>query len=248
MKTIFSFFALVALAVSAIASAGPGPWANATYYPGNLDGKYQAAVYGNNIAGVLGFALNNASPTVSTNSEANLTNSITQNTIIVDPFQNYFTIFVEGRTYTGISTANVNYDNSSVTGTLIGSQPNFTFLTNFANINIRSQLITNVTITNIGGLAVTNIVIETIFLTNSIPSLDPAGLINRGLNGGFQAHIDGNGGVFTFNGNGELSTPAQFQTVNFTTNAIGEVVGAQVVTDTVPFQLNGIRVSFTTTP
>ncbi len=261
MKTLLSFFALAALATSALASAGPGPWANATYYPGNLDGKYQAAVYGNNISGVLGFALENGSPTIATNSVVNNTNGSTQSTIVVDPFQNYFAIFVEGRTYTGLSTANVNYDSSTVTGTLIGAQPDFAFLEGSNNV-VTQQTFTNttivtnqITVDDNGVLTytnsyTTNIAITNVFNTNTIPStlLDPAGLVNRGLNGGFRANINGDGGIFTFSGDGELSTPAQFQTVNFTTNAAGETIGAQIVTDTVPFQLDGIRVSFSTTP
>lgn len=261
MKTIFSFSALVALAVSALASAGPGPWANATWYPGNLDGKYQAAVYGDNISGVLGFALENGSPTIATNSVVSSTNGSTQSTVVVDPFQNYFAIFVEGRTYTGLSTATVDYNNNSVTGTLIGAQPDFTFLTG-SNSVVNQQTFTNTTIVtnqitvDDNGVVVftntytTNISISNVFTTNNFPSplLTPAGLINRGLNGGFRADINGDGGVFTFSGDGELSTPAQFQTVDFTTNARGDIIGAQVVTDTVPFQLDGIRVSFTTSP
>lgn len=205
MKTILSLFASVALGAAAYASAGPGPWANATYFPGNLDGKYQAAVYGNNISGVLGFALANGSPTISTNSTLNLTNGSSQSTVVMDPFQNYFAIFVEGRTYTGGTIANINYDNSTVTGALIGTQPNFT------------------------GTAV------------------PLDYLNRGLNGGFRADITGNGGIFTFVGDGELSTPAQIQTIRTNANPDGSIT-AWVETATVPFQLNGIRVSFLTAP
>ncbi len=261
MKTILSLLALASTSAAVFASAGPGPWANATYYPGNLDGKYQAAVYGNNISGVLGFALQNGSPTIATNTTLTTSNNSTQATVVVDPFQNYFAIFVEGRTYTGLSTATVDYNNSSVTGTLIGAQPDFAFLTG-SNSVISSQTFTNtnivtnqITVDNNGVITftntfTTNISVTNVFTTNSLPAplLNPAGLVNRGLNGGFRADVNGDGGVFTFTGNGELSTPAQFQTVNFTTNAKGEIIGAQVATDTVPFQLNGIRVSFTTTP
>lgn len=263
--------AFAALASSCLASAGPGPWANATYYQGNLDGKYQAAVYGTNISGVLGFALKDGSPTIVTNSVLNTTNNSSQSTIIVDPFQNYFVIFVEGRTYSGVSTANVNYDSSTVTGALIGTQPDVSFITNsnsilsvtaqqFTNTFATNSVSTNVTVTNINGKSVTNqitttnwftnTIVETLYITNtnSLSSLvmEPSALVNRGLNGGFEAQISGSGAVFTFAGDGELSTPAQLQTVNYTTNERGEVVGAQIDTDTVPFGLNGIRVSFST--
>jgi hypothetical protein len=239
---------------------GSGPWANATYYPGNLDGKYQAAVYGNNISGVLGFALRDGAPTISTNTSttsAGSTNSSTSTTV-VDPLQNYFVIFVEGRSYSGLTTASINYDNSTVTGGLIGAQPNFSFLTNGTNFQVTSTLITNITttnqttlVTNNGVVTETNVFftntsIATVLVTNAIPStvLDPAALVNRGLNGGYRADIGSKKSTFTFNGNGELSTPSQLQTVKFTTNAAGSILGAQIQTATVPFQLNGIRVSF----
>lgn len=329
---------------------GPGAWANATYYPGNLDGKYQAAVFGNNISGVLGFALRDASPPTTVTSQLNTTNNSSQSSLRVDPFLNYFAIFVEGRTYTGLSTANVNYNNNSVTGALIGAQPDFTLTTNSSSAfttnsqveagpiidillpvtnvtqNIKSfgfsnaittnytpltnlvttnftMLQTNTSVTNETFIVTNNgVVTETnIFVTNSIvtttnitltnevisqPTIttntfevfatnfltnvdfvtatsntlitnpvistlttpytwfDPTSLVNRGLNGGFRASINSKQSVFTFSGNGQLSTPAQTQTINFTTNARGDVVSAQIATGTVPFQLDGIRVSF----
>jgi len=312
---------------------GPGPWANASYYPGNIDGQYQAAVYGNNIAGVLGFALQNGSPTTSTNSTLTTSNNSTQSQVVVDPFQNYFAIFVEGRTYTGYTTAAANYNNSTVTGALIGTQPdfdlidktitsfstnqevttvqssdrvdniiyitnvvttyddigtsnvvttNYTVLTNTVTTNnitvvedpiagiiyqtntyvtnivttsptittniinlYRTNFTTNITSQTVASNSrtyITNPVVST--LDNTYTTFDPTVLLNRGLNGGFTARVTAKQSIFTFQGDGELSTPAQFQTVNFTTNAQGDVVGAQIQTDTVPFQLDGIRVSF----
>ena len=236
---------------------GSGPWANATYYPGNLDGKYQASVFGNNISGVIGFALRDGAPTTTVTSQLNTTNNSSQATLTVDPFQNYFVIFVEGRTYTGISTASINYNNNTVTGALQGTQPDFTF-SEGTNSTTTVQTLTLTNITNSTSLVTTNslgdLVVTTstnVFSTNLIGSnsipisyLIPATLVNRGLNGGFRANIDSKQSVFTFSGNGQLSTPAQSQTVNFTTNAEGIVTAAQIQTDTVPFQLNGIRVSF----
>jgi len=236
---------------------GSGPWANATYYPGNLDGKYQAAVFGNNISGVLGFALRDGAPTTTVTSQLNTTNNSSQSTLTVDPFQNYFVIFVQGRTYSGISTASINYNNDTVTGVLQGAQPDMTF-TNGTNTITTVQTLTLTNITNstttittnaLGDVVVTtatNVFSTNLIGTNTIPIsyLDPAGLVNRGLSGGFRANINSKQSIFTFSGNGRLSTPAQLQTVNFTTNAQGITTAAQIQTATVPFQLNGIRVSF----
>ena len=332
---------------------GPGPWANATYFPGNLDGKYQASVFGNNISGVLGFALRDGAPTTTVTSQLNTTNNSSQSTLTVDPFQNYFVIFVEGRTYSGLTTAGVNYNNNTVTGALLGTQPDFqlitntfnTFTTNFVVESLGSSLIlvpvTNVvpsirvigqsniittntvaitnifttnlsvietnilvgvktilqTNTNTGQVTETNIpfvtttfstnfliatnietlaptittntvdILATNFrtnitfeiagesntlvtnerittLTNPYTWYDPTPLLNRGLSGGYRANINSKGSVFTFSGNGQLSTPSQVQTINLTTNSRGDVTAAQIQTATVPFQLNGIRVSF----
>lgn len=47
MKTILSLLALAATSTAVFASAGPGPWADGAYYPGQLDGRYSANVYNN---------------------------------------------------------------------------------------------------------------------------------------------------------------------------------------------------------
>ncbi len=47
MKTILPILALTLLPASGFAGAGPGPWANGAYYPGQLDGRYSANVYNN---------------------------------------------------------------------------------------------------------------------------------------------------------------------------------------------------------
>lgn len=117
---------LVFFAVTAPIKAGnffgPGPWANGAYYPGQLDGKYSATVFGNNISGVLGFALQAGSPTIVTNSSANLTNSIVQNTIIPDPWQNYFLVFFNGVTYYGATFASINIKAKQVAGAMYDGQ------------------------------------------------------------------------------------------------------------------------------
>lgn len=269
MKT-FLVPLLVASVLTSVsfAGAGPGPWANGTYYPGNLDGKYQAAVVGNNISGVLGFALRDGGlPILSATSQTNASNAPVNTSLDLDPSLNYFAVFVEGRTYTGSTAAGVNYDSGKVTGAMIGQQPVATFLTNtnvttflttqtITNSSVTNQVTTNITVTNAFGGSITNEVIttnsftnfsiDTVILTNTLPqssTMDPAFLVNRGLNGGFQAKIKSKTGVFTFKGNGQLSTPAQAQTVNLTTNAQGIITGAEIDTQTVAFQVDGIRVS-----
>ncbi len=176
MKTTLSLLASAALATTAFASAGPGPWANSTWYPGSLDGKYQAAVYGNNVSGVIGFAVANGTTTVSTNTTT--TTNATTSTVIWNPNQNYYAIFVEGRAYTGLTMASINFNSSTINGVL----------------------------------------------------LPPAAIMTGGY---FSANIDDNRGVFTFNGNGEISF----------SNAAPPPTLVNI-----PFMLNGIRVSFTPNP
>jgi hypothetical protein len=204
---------------------GSGPWANSTYYPGNLDGKYQAAVSGVNTSGVLGFAIRDGAPPfldVQTQSTSDFSDVIAVNqTIELDRSLNYYAIFVNGRTYIGTTAAAINYDNNSVTGSLLGTQPTTINNTNF---NITSQLVTNTSVT--GGL--TNNTVETVLFTNTI--VDPS-VIATGVDGAFQASINSKKGVFTFQGPGQLTSP-------------GPVVSGQQVNPQTAFNVNGIRVSF----
>lgn len=198
--------------VSVAGSFGPGPWSQGYYYPGQLDGKYSAAIFGNNISGAMGFSLRGGSPT--TVEESTVTTNATQNTISIDPFQNYFVCFVEGRTYGGLTIANVNINTKTITGALLGGQPDFTYLTNAAGV---------------------------------ITGVDTLPIVNRGMSGGFQAKIKSDTALFTFKGDGELSTPANEQTINFSpspTNA----TSATIVTETTPFGLDGIKVSNDASP
>lgn len=231
---------------------GAGPWANATYYPGNLDGKYQAAISGTNTSGVLGFAIRDGAPpflqteTQSVSDSALIVDTVAVNQeISIDNSLNYFAVFVAGRTYVGTTAAGVNYDNSSVFGSLIGTQP--TSLTNSNNV-ITSQLLTNVFTTNIvttnitvsnAGVVlvtnrsiVTNIVnqsnVETVTITNTV--LDPV-VIATGVDGSFRASISGKQGIFTFQGPGQLTSP-------------GPVINGQQANPTTAFNVNGIRTSF----
>ena len=228
---------------------GSGPWANATYYPGNLDGKYQAAVYGANISGVLGFAIRDGAPPFlqsQTQTLASLNSGGSNNAIVanqqigIDNSLNYYAIFVNGRTYVGTTAAAINYDNNTVAGTLIGTQPSTIATTNPIVV---SQLITNVVSTNEtitvddnGALFTTNITynltnVETVLTTNSAIS---ATLVSTGVDGAFQANINNKRAVFTFQGPGQLTAP-------------GPVTNGTQVNPLVPFNINGIRVSFSST-
>lgn len=188
-----------------------------------MDGKYQASVTGVNIAGAVGFAFRDGAPTVSTNSvaTANGEANVVQNTITVDPFQNYFVVFVQGMTYSGNTTATINVDQNTVTGALFSQQNAFDLV-------------------SLGGDDVTGVIL------NNLP------LLNRGVNGGFTANIDSKKALFTFSGTGELSAPAFPQTVlGLDTNGnavpgsefVSNAVTAVLQTATVPFDINGIKVS-----
>lgn len=103
---------------------GSGPWANGAYYPGQYDGVYSASIFGGTpsvVSGVMGFGLRNGAPSTVTNSTVINTNT-TQNTISVDPFQNYFVVFVDGITYAGFTIATINNQNDQVTGGLFDGQ------------------------------------------------------------------------------------------------------------------------------
>jgi len=308
-----------------IGSVGPGPWSSGAYYPGGTDGKYQAAVYGNNITGVIGFAIREGGPTVlqqqqqqqqqqqsGTNASAAAASfsAATAAAEAFDSTQNYFVIFSQGRTYTGLTVATVNPVGKSVTGALLGAQPDFNFVTNNLPFEFPEPVFvtnTNVTIigtnevisiTNLPGITVTNITNDTIIVTNNgivtetnifitnivttdpivltntnqVPifitntnvtqnpfnffvegiqattnSFNPLPLLNRGLSGGFQAKLKNKKAYMTFRGDGQLSTPAQLQTVNLVTNAAGNNVAGTIETHTVSFKVDGLRTSFLTT-
>lgn len=324
MKSLLTLFvSSFVIATEVWASVGPGPWSSGAYYPGGADGKYQAAVYGNNISGVIGFAIRDGSPTVlqqqqqqqqqsGTNASAAVASfsAATSAAQAFDPTQNYFVIFVEGRTYSGLAVGSVNPVGKSVTGALLGAQPDFGFVTNNLPFQFPpTELLTNTTVTVIGsnpvisitnlpGTIVTNITNETIVITtNGITTqtniavtniittdptvftntnytlifqtntnvtaggvpfsvsgnqattnvFDPLPILNRGLSGGFRAKLKNNQAYMTFRGNGELSTPAQLQTVDLVTNAAGNNIAGTIDTHTVSFQVDGLRTSFLTT-
>ena len=232
-KTILPILAITLAANVGLAGNwfGSGPWANDAYYPGQLDGKYQASVTGVNIAGAVGFAFQDGAPTSSSSAASATTAS---NNITVDPSLNYFVIFVQGVTYSGTTTATINLDQNTVTGAFYSGSSAFTtietseilFVTNGTSVTTAEQIST---------------------------VLDNLSLLNRGVNGGFTANINSKNSLFNFSGTGELSAPAFPQSVlGFDTNGtvvppdrfISDAVTAVVETATVPFDIQGIKVSF----
>lgn len=227
--TYFSLF-LFTFATTSFAGNffGPGPFANDFNYPGQMDGKYQASLTGVNIAGALGFAFQDGAPSINTN--AATVAGAAANTIAADPRLNYFVIFVQGVTYVGTTTATININQNTVVGALFSAANDFTTLT-FTERIFRP-----------GPEAVTTLEV-----------LDNVSMLNRGVNGGFTAKINSKNSLFTFSGTGELSAPAFPQSVlGFDTNGnvvapkffISDAVTSVVETATVPFDIQGIRVSF----
>jgi hypothetical protein len=226
---------LLLLALSTLPAAagnwfGSGPWSQGAYYPGQFDGKYQAVVTGDNISGVLAFALvDGAPPSRTTESQQGGNFVVARNVQLgVDPFQNYFMIFVEGRTYRGETVAMIDIDTKTVAGSLQGTQP--------AGIQPVPAL--------------------------NFDANDALAVVNRGLDGGFTANINSSKSLFTFRGNGQLSTPANAQTIVLEADPIAvadpvgppprpagtitnETISGVIITETTPFQLSGIKTSNT---
>ncbi len=230
--------ALLALAGPALAGnfGGPGPWANGSYYPGGTDGKYQASVIGDNMSGVISFAIQRGNQTTVQQTTANVSpgvggtgigagTTIVQNTeTTFNGLENYFVIFVEGRTYFGNTAAMIDPVRGSVSGALVGNQPAFNLITNTVTQ-------TTATVTN----------------TTNVTVIDPLPLINRGLSGGFNGKVKSNQESFLFYGDGQVSTPSEVQVLDLqlTTNSTGIVSYAGTIeTQTRPFQLKGVRTSF----
>ena len=239
MKTILSPLVATLIVCSTAAAGsffGGGPFNNDGYWPGYLNGKYIGVVTGNNISGVLGFAIVDGAPPFRINDQQSSAGGAVQSTALVnqtitpDVLQNYFAIFVEGRTYFGQTTAGIDLDSSTVAGALQGTAP-----AGLPDITVTAAAAGNATI-------------------------DAVSVVNRGLSGGFNATINSKKATFTFSGTGQLSTPANRQTITLTAvptvadnlvdplvpaNTItNEVVSGNIVTETTPFNLSGIRTSF----
>lgn len=221
---------------------GPGPFSMDGYWPGFLNGKYQAAVTGvsNNITGVVGFALVDGAPPsrqteVQTGSGAAVTDTVLRNVNLgVDPFQNYFMIFVEGRTYVGVTSATINLDNKTVVGALQGTDP-----AGIQPVTLPQTVAAGETI---------------VWPVVALP------ILNRGLNGGFRANLNDTKALMTFSGTGSLNTPSQRQTYSATSipaeyvatddppspaGSITNVTGAALfTTESVDFRITGLRTSY----
>jgi hypothetical protein len=244
---------------------GPGPFNNGAPFAGYLNGRYMGVVTGSNISGVLGFAIVDGAPPFrqiagggaqqqqSQGATAGQFQDRQPAAIRPDILQNYFAIFVEGRVYSGITLAGIDIDSNTVSGALQGENPaalpNFTVQSPIEQQQVSVSVVgTNVTVT-----------------TNTAPivnlALDALPIVNRGLSGGFTATINSKKATFTYSGTGQLSTPANQQTVTMsaygqTNNPLvppllippniltNEVVTGSVQTESTPFNIRGIRTSF----
>ncbi len=246
MKTFAaaSSILLFSLPQLALAGTGPGPWADGAYYPSGLNGKYFGTVTGNNITGVVGFAIVEGAPPFresqnQSSSGGNNPIAIINPTYDPDVLQNYFSIFVEGRVYSGITYAGIDIDSKKIAGTLSGINPPA-----LSQFTVGGET---------GG-------------TGPLPPgqgpgvIDSLPIVNRGLSGGFTAKIKKKKAVFTFKGDGQLSTPFNRQTVSVTSipavydpadippspagTVTNQVSSAVVTTESTPFNITGIRTSF----
>ncbi len=241
MKKYFAPLLVACVTSNLFAGGTPGgPWANGAYYAGYLNGKYMGVVTGDNIAGVLGFAITDGAPPYRPDQGQAGGGQQQQGVKVaeyqdprIDITQNYFAIFVEGRTYTGLTTAGIDINSKIVAGALQGTDP----------IGVQAAV---GGAPGPGGFA--------------FDAADALSIINRGLSGGFTAKINCDKAVFTFKGDGQLSTPANQQSytieavplqtapgeplpvpVNTITN---EYVTGIYQTETTPFTVKGIRTSF----
>lgn len=251
MKNRLTFTIVAMSSASLLASGGSGPWADGAYYPGNLNGKYVGIVTGNNISGVVGFAIVDGAPPFRTTEEQSAAESaagalaITVNQSIgPDILQNYFAIFAEGRTYTGVTLAGIDIAGNQISGALQGQNP--------------ASLLAYTTTaafpgTPPGGAA-----------PGVSAAADALSIVNRGLSGGFTAKIKSKKSVFRFKGTGQLSTPANPQTVTIEAvplipsplvippgspfppagTVTSETMTGQITTQSTPFSISGIRTSF----
>ncbi len=230
------FIVLLASASAALANAGPAPWSSGAYYPGYLNGKYFGVVSGNNISGVLGFAIADGAPPFRSDTVTEIvvnlgvTTTVERTLIVEDVTQNYFAIFVEGRTYVGRTSAGLDITAKKVAGALIGTDPP-------RNIPFTASPV-------VAGAA----------------PVDPLPIVNRGLSGGFEGKIKSTQDPITFKANGQLSTPANRQTVDVTSipavydpadlppspagTITNQVSTGIVTTETTPFKVKGTRTSY----
>ena len=240
MKTTAALLLLTLSSLPSVAGNwfGSGPWSNDAPYPGYLNGRYtgivSAANASNVVSGVIGFALLNGSPPFRIEDDEQTSGGtfpvpIVNQRIEPDPVQNYFAIFVDGRTYSGLTWPSVDLQANQVAGTLQGRTPAAIIPIDPANIQFNAA--------------------------------DATSVLNRGLSGAFNASIQNKKALFNFQGTGRLSTPANKQTITITATPTeadtlvdplipvgtitNEVISAQIITETTPFNVRGIRVGNT---
>ena len=266
MKKSLASFLLFATASSLLAGGSSGgPWANGAYYSGYLNGRYMGVVTGNNIAGVLGFAIVDGAPPFRTKTESDAAGA---NTVKVEEYgtpdyditQNYCAIFVEGRTYTGLTAAGIDVDNNTVAGALQGTDPiavqaAVTGAPGPGDFELGAAFVTSVVVDPATGIITTN------FTGGGSPAQNALSILNRGLSGGFTAKIKSKNAVFTFKGDGQLSTPANRQSYTASgytqtrpagalppgvpTGQITNIFATGIYeTESTPFKVRGIRTSF----
>ena len=269
MKTILLPFLAIALATNASLAGnwfGSGPWANGTYYPGQLDGRYFANVYnnvggtfsrvsttnsyfttnqvttsvtvdgvvtttttnvvtgplletntvvnGSVVSGVIGFGIRDgtqpfnaqgaSATTQGGGASVGTSSSAALQALALDNSLNNFLIYVNGDVYIGTTAANINPNNSTVSGVLAnGSGGN------------RYQLFTN---QSTSGFVTADTGVQVV----SLPSATASGYFN--------ANVNNNKATYTFSGNGTIAIAT----------ASG---GTSEVDGTHNFQLNGIKTS-----
>ncbi len=192
---------LVSTSATFAGSFGPGPWSKGAYYPGQFDGSYSAAMYGTNVAGVIGFALDAGSPSTSTTTTTDTSvffAATTQSSIAVDSLRNYFVAFVEGRTYSGVTAATVNNNANVVAGSLFNGQGPVTIV------------------------AFTNTVVT--FNTNTPPTINSSNNTvtfeerQNTASGAFTANLTSDKAVIAFVGNDTGRLSESFNGIPITTN------------------------------
>jgi hypothetical protein len=118
MKTLAAFLVLLlAVQISARASAGPPPFTNGSPLVSGVDGMYQATARGKNLTGVFRFTYANGSQT----SNPQLPTGDEVPNLLTDPYNDYV-FFVEGLVYRGLVQANIN--TSSIAGVLDNGSAN----------------------------------------------------------------------------------------------------------------------------
>ena len=233
---------------------GSGPWANGTYYPGQLDGRYFANVY-NNLGGTISrvsttnsfFTTNQVTTTVTSNG---ITETITTNTVTGPLLQTNTTVL--GSVVSGVISFGIK-DGLPAAGTQSTSASSSTAqsvtvdpsLNNFlvyvngdvyvgttsANINPDSSTVSGVLANGAGRTRYqlfTNQTAGTFAVANT--GVEVISIPSASASGYFNANVNNNKATYTFAGGGTIAIAT----------ATG---GSSEVDGTYDFQLNGIKTS-----